>query len=234
VPGTGGAITLDADAEVGGTGGTLTLTGAITGPHALFKVGAGTVVLSSANNYANGTVIQQGTLTVGHAQALGDGTAKIYRGATLNIADGKTLTLGSGFSVVFDTQLAPGAGAGARGALTGSGTAQYGATGGSGVVPGTGGAITLDADAEVGGTGGTLTLTGAITGPHALFKVGAGTVVLSSANNYANGTVIQQGTLTVGHAQALGDGTARIYRGGDAEHRRREDADPGVRVQRGV
>jgi fibronectin-binding autotransporter adhesin len=114
---------------------------------------------------------------------------------------------------VFDTQLAPGAGAGARGALTGSGTAQYGATGGSGVVPGTGGAITLDADAEVGGTGGTLTLTGAITGPHALFKVGTGTVVLSSANTYANGTTIQQGTLTAGHAQALGDGTARIYRG---------------------
>jgi fibronectin-binding autotransporter adhesin len=125
---------------------------------------------------------------------LGDGTARIYRGATLNIADGKTLSLPGG--VVFDPQLAPGAGAGARGALTGSGTAQYGATGGSGVVPGTGGAITLDADAEVGGTGGTLTLTGAITGPHALFKVGAGTVVLSSANNYANGTVIQQGTLT--------------------------------------
>jgi fibronectin-binding autotransporter adhesin len=97
---------------------------------------------------------------------------------------------------VFDTQLAPGAGAGARGALTGSGTAQYGATGGSGVVPGTGGAITLDADAEVGGTGGTLTLTGAITGAGGLHKVGAGAVVLANdTSSYTGGTTIEEGVL---------------------------------------
>jgi len=124
---------------------------------------------------------------------------------------------------VFDPQLAPGAGAGARGALTGTGTAQ----GGTG---GVGGAITLEADAEVGGTGGTLTLTGAITGPHALFKVGAGTVVLSSPNTYVNGTVIQQGTLTAGDAKALGDGVAKIYRVSNAEHRGREDAEPARRL----
>ncbi|MBN8455871.1 autotransporter-associated beta strand repeat-containing protein, partial [Accumulibacter sp.] len=200
-----GGVTLSADSHVGAaTGAQLTLTGAITGPHALFKVGAGTVVLSSANSYTLGTTIQEGTLTAGDAKALGDGVATIYRGATLNIADGKTLSLPGG--LVFDPQLAPGAGAGARGALTGTGTAQ----GGTG---GVGGAITLEADAEVGGTGGTLTLTGAITGPHALFKVGAGTVVLSSANFYTLGTTIQEGTLTAGDAKALGDGVATIYRG---------------------
>jgi fibronectin-binding autotransporter adhesin len=204
--GVGGAITLDTDAEVGGTGGTLTLTGAITGVGGLYKVGAGTVALSSANTYKGGTLIQEGTLSAQNGQALNQGAVRIYRGATLEIADGVTLTLPNG-GLVFDPQLAPGAGAGARGALTGSGTAQYGGTGGFG------GAITLDTDAEVGGTGGTLTLTGAITGPHALFKVGAGTVVVSSANTYTQGTIIQEGTLTAGDAQALGDGVARIYRG---------------------
>jgi fibronectin-binding autotransporter adhesin len=197
--------------------------GHISGAGDLSKISTGSLILRSSSDYTGGTTIQEGTLTAGHAQALGTGVAQILPGSGAEHRRRQTLTVPGG--VVFDTQFAPGAGPGARGALTGSGTAQYGATGGSGVVPGTGGAITLNVDAEVGGTGGTLTLTGAITGPHTLFKVGAGTVVLSSANAYTQGTVIQEGTLTAGHAWAFGDGPVRIYRGGDAEHRRRADAD---------
>jgi fibronectin-binding autotransporter adhesin len=80
------------DVELGA--GTLTVrdgdfAGHIGGAGDLSKTSTGSLVLRSSSNYTGGTTIQEGTLTAGHAQALGDGTARIYRGATLNIADGE-------------------------------------------------------------------------------------------------------------------------------------------------
>jgi outer membrane autotransporter protein len=76
------AITLDAG---GGTfsadAGTIsTFSAAISGPGSLTKNGFGALVLSGANTYQGGTVLNAGTLTVNGAQALGLGNVTVNGG----------------------------------------------------------------------------------------------------------------------------------------------------------
>ncbi|MCH4592150.1 autotransporter domain-containing protein [Achromobacter xylosoxidans] len=58
----------------------------------LVKAGAGTLVLLGDNSYSGGTQLREGTLGVGHNNALGAGTLAIANGATLQaVADDLTL-----------------------------------------------------------------------------------------------------------------------------------------------
>jgi autotransporter-associated beta strand protein len=59
---------------------------------------------------------------------------------------------------------------------------------------------------EVATGGATLTLGGALTGPGALTKSGPGTLSLSSPNDYAGGTLIEQGTLRINASGVAGSG----------------------------
>ncbi|MES2692044.1 MAG: autotransporter-associated beta strand repeat-containing protein [Verrucomicrobiota bacterium] len=52
----------------------------------LTKYGAGTLILSGSNTYAGGTTINQGTLRMAHASALGLGNVTLAPGATLDAA----------------------------------------------------------------------------------------------------------------------------------------------------
>jgi autotransporter-associated beta strand protein len=51
------------------------------------KQGAGTLVLSAANTYSGGTVVEQGTLVVRNPAALGSGVVEVRSGAKL-VLDG--------------------------------------------------------------------------------------------------------------------------------------------------
>ena len=51
-----------------------------------------------------------------------------------------------------------------------------------------------------------LALTGSISGPGALTKIGGGTLVLDGNNTYSGGTFLQQGTLALAQDNALGTG----------------------------
>jgi autotransporter-associated beta strand protein len=65
-------------------GTTLTVTNAITGPGALIKTNAGTLVLSAVNAYTNFTAIQQGTLQLGVANAIPSNSV-LFLGNGLNL-----------------------------------------------------------------------------------------------------------------------------------------------------
>ncbi len=73
----------------------------------LVKAGAGTLVLSGNNSYSGGTQLREGTLGVGHNNALGTGLLAMSQGATLQAAaDG--LSVGNAISLTgvgnIDTQ----------------------------------------------------------------------------------------------------------------------------------
>lgn len=76
-------------------GSTLTLSGMLIGSSGLSKEGAGTLVLTGANTYASGTVVNMGTLRAGSAQAFGSpsGFMTVNNGAKLELG-GYNATVG--------------------------------------------------------------------------------------------------------------------------------------------
>jgi autotransporter-associated beta strand protein len=80
----GGSFNTDA-------GTTLTYGGVIAGPGALSKLGDGTLLLTSANTYRGGTMIDQGTLAVGNNSALGTGPV-LFNGGRLSVESGIVLS----------------------------------------------------------------------------------------------------------------------------------------------
>ncbi len=152
----------------------------------VYKIGTGTVTFSdSANSYSGGTEIQAGTL-----QVSADGNL----GAAPGSADPDNLTLTS---------------TGASVALVASETFTLNANRG----------ITLAGNNHYLAAANTKTLTynGVITDgseSRAIIKNQGGTLVLGGNNTYDGGTYIDDGTLTLAHANAAG--TGGIYIGQDS------------------
>ena len=66
---------------------TATLTGAITGPGDLSKIGSGTLILSGANTYTGATAVTEGTLRAGVSNTFSPASAhSVAAGATLDLA----------------------------------------------------------------------------------------------------------------------------------------------------
>ena len=187
-----GEVVLLSDSTLSARGGTMTITGNVFGPGMLTKSGPGVVALGGNNSYGN-TTVAQGPLTILAASALPPGK-------TTDVLSGGTLRVGNGVTVGADgiTLRINGAGSGAQGALSvaqGSGTWN--------------GPVTIASDgAAVGAAAGAqLTISGVIgdgATPLPLTKVGAGTVVLTGANTYRGGTIVNAGTLAVDTDEALG------------------------------
>lgn len=161
------------------------------GSRNLTKVGAGALVLTSANTYSGTTTISGGALSIQNGAALGAASSgtTVESGASLEVQGGITsaepLTLnGSGISS-----------AGALRSLSGSNTMS--------------GATTLGSDSSVGTDAGSLTLSGVIGGPDfGITKNGAGTLTLSgsAANTYTGATVVNTGLLQLN--KSSGDAVA--------------------------
>src|SRR5262249_55739684 len=124
VAGTGGALTPTGMAQLWAEGAhtTATIATPITGAGGIIKIGAGTIVLSAANSYLGGTVIQAGALAVSADNNLGDSSGGLsFDGGTLRYLAGfssnRTVTLDSGGGT-FDTN---GNNATPTGAVGGSG-----------------------------------------------------------------------------------------------------------------
>ncbi len=176
--GTGGTITLSGalaplSVNVSNASGTYVFSGAtasdkITGATALTKAGAGSLQLTSDNDYSGGTTISGGTIVVDSASRLGTGTIALA-GGTLQLATG-TYTVANALSV---------------GAAGGSIDAAADRT--------ISGAATLSGVLTKLGTGN-LTLGGAISSSAgAAFNVAAGDLVLGQASGivkvFANSTL---------------------------------------------
>jgi YVTN family beta-propeller protein/autotransporter-associated beta strand protein len=67
-------------------GNNATLSGTISGPGSLTKLGAGVLTLSGSNSYSGGTALNAGTLAVGSSSALGTGDLTFASGTTLQAA----------------------------------------------------------------------------------------------------------------------------------------------------
>ena len=167
--GTGGTITLSGalaplSVNVNNASGTYVFSGAtasdkITGAAALTKAGAGILQLTSDNDYSGGTNINGGTVVVDGASRLGSGTVALA-GGTLQLAAG-TYTVANALSV--------------------------GASGGS-----------IDALAD-------RTLSGALGLSGALTKLGAGTLTLGGTitSSAGAGFNVAAGDLVIGQASGI-------------------------------
>jgi autotransporter-associated beta strand protein len=176
--------------------GTLRNLAQLNGGGVLTKSTTGTLLLDTANAFTGGVSISAtgGKIIVGHNNALGTGTITLAgQAATLELANGITVTnamtvAASGNFKIIQLQ-------------SGATSATYS------------GNITNSEDVSanfdlITGVGGTLTVSGNISGNHALAgieKLGVGTVILSGANSYTGTTTVSAGKLVV---SSLGDGVA--------------------------
>ena len=156
-------------------GNNATLSGAISGPGGLSKIGAGTLTLSGQSTYTGATAVNVGTLQAGAVNAFSPSSAfSVASGAVLNLA-GFNQTIGS----------LAGAGAVTLGAATLTTGNDNTSTTFSGVMSGSGGL------AKIGN--GILTLTGANTFTGGTTVNGGGLVVNGSL---ASGVTVNGGALS--------------------------------------
>ncbi len=189
----GGTLTLNSATMVLGAidtdGGLLTInnsaaatqTGAIAGNGGLTKTGNGTFTLSQPNNYTGATTVNGGTLQLGAANRLANGSAVTV--------DSGTLDMGAFNDTVASLAVTNG------GTLSGSGTltaATYSLD-----------AATIDANLGAGTLTKNATGTATLNGTAAATTVNVnGTLQLGAANRLANGSAVtvDSGTLDMGAA----------------------------------
>ena len=222
-PGVAGTLALGGNETVGSLQGdvavnlnanTLTLSsgagtaaGTISGSGGL-DLTAGTQTLSGANTYTGATNVNGGTLSL---------TGSLT-GTTVNVGSGAALTSTGGLANATNLTLVGGgtltlAGSETLASLSG-GTGAITATGVDLTVTGplnTAGALTVK-DLTVGTLGGTTTITssgtvtasagsfGGVIADGALVKTGGGTLALTAAQASTDGTAVNAGTLSLGHA----------------------------------
>jgi fibronectin-binding autotransporter adhesin len=207
----------------------------------LTKAGPGPLTLSGTNTYSGGTTVNAGTLqTTGGNQALGLGNVTVNTGAALrqasfaNLGGGSSVRVNSGGVLGLDGNFPPSLDPASTGLvaidtitysqplnqttmgngqlfLGAMGTGQYNA---ATLGAGTGSAYRL------GGAGGTLTIPNAnvLTGFNSLLvgstqANGAGTVVLSAAQDFQGNTTINAGSKLVLDTALTGPGTIFILPG---------------------
>ncbi len=179
-----GAVTGSATS---GNTTTLTLNGANTGTNtmagiigdgsgggklAIVKDGGGVWTLSGANTFTGGVTLNNGTLKLENAAALGAAASSVFTIAGGNL-DSSTLTLGS-YVQHWDGDFT----------YVGSGNLNLGS-----------GAVTLNGNRQVTVSSNAIAAAGAIGGAFSLTKLGAGRLTLAGANTFSGGIYIKAGTL---------------------------------------
>jgi filamentous hemagglutinin family protein len=165
----------------GGDNSSTTLSGIVSGTGGLIKSGTGSLTLSGNNTYSGATSVAAGTLVAANANALGATTTgtTVTAGATLNI---------NNVALAAEPITLNGAGVGAAGALTGTGTASVAGT------------VTQASASTIGTTSAatTLTLGGIVTAPTLLTIAGPGALAASNAaNNFSTVAASSSGSVTL-------------------------------------
>jgi fibronectin-binding autotransporter adhesin len=200
-----GNVTLAANVQATIATGTLTFGGVISGGYSLTSAGGNSsLVLSGANTYSGGTIINSGALTLSGANTFNGaitlnsaGTLRINNASALGsstlIINGGTIDNNSGSSLTVST----------NNAMNWNGNFTFTGSSSNGLNLGTGN-VTLGANVQVTASAGTLTVGGVISGGYSLTVVGStGVLLLSGANTYTGGTIINSGTLTLSGANTF-------------------------------
>jgi len=219
--GNGGNITLGAATLTVGSDNTspAAYAGIVSGTGALTKIGSGALTLAGASTYSGLTTISEGTLKLGGTGDATNTPLGTTAAGTLVAATGAALDL-NGFTLgTAEALTLNGTGVSSGGALanssasaaTYSGLVTLGST--SSIVASSGNLILSNPGTISGATFG-LTLGGAATGSSlasiigttsgTVTKIGTGTWTLSGANTYTGDTILNDGTLSLGSAGALG------------------------------
>jgi autotransporter-associated beta strand protein len=158
--------------------GNSVMAGVITNTGALFKDGSGALTLAGANTFSGGVTLNNGTLNLGHAAALGSGPLLIQGGSLDNLS-GATMTVANAINV--------------------NGNVTFNATDSLELA----GPVTLanaDRTLTLGGGSGALTASGRLAGSNAnriLQTVGTGTFNLGGV--WTNTTANSQGRIYIAH-----------------------------------
>jgi fibronectin-binding autotransporter adhesin len=211
--------------QLGGGGGTLTITSALTdnGGATGIIIGskgsaAGTVVLSGANTFTGKVTISSGTLSVASLNSVSGGLASSNLGAPTTVANG-TISIGSGANGGTLSYTGPTASTDRVIDLSGT-------TGGATLDldnDAAGGTLTFTSNLTASGTSGAKTLTLQANNPSGASGVISGVIgdatggtvavakngqygswTLSGANTYSGGTTVSGGELIAANAQAFG------------------------------
>lgn len=226
---TSGSSAANRGMTLGASGGTVSTppgvdfvnTPITTGSGSLTKIGAGSLALNAANTYTGGTVISNGTVTVGNASGLGTGTTTLA-GGTLTFPN--AITIGNPLHVAQDSTLT--FASTANNAVVLNGTTITGASGRTLTITPTGASTattrvrlnngltnsyTFDANLVLNGTftfatynnvgdqvyNGVISGTG-IMGRRSPLAGVAGRTILNGDNTYSGGTVIADGAIGFG------------------------------------
>ena len=155
--------------------------GSISGNSRLTKSGAGELIIQTANTYSGGTTINEGSVTLNHASALGLGSV-LMNGGSLNL---NNLAVANQIVVSGDAILSNGA------QYQGSLVLESGSLAGSVHLSKVARLRSGTVNATLSGTGGVQV---------------SGSVNLTAENHYTGGTELKSGHLTISHNKALGTG----------------------------
>jgi autotransporter-associated beta strand protein len=182
---------------------TLTVGGSISdgdNNYSLTKAGSGTLLLSASNTFSGGVTLNEGTLSIGHNNAIGTGALTInggtlYNGAARTLSNNNTHYWNGNFTSSFPINSDMNLGTGSVTMSTNISLTIGSGWGNLLIVPGI-----------IGESGGSrsLTLNGAAN---------PGYLHLRAANAYSGGTVLNSSGIRIGHPQALGTGPLTINGG---------------------
>ena len=214
--------TLTGNATLNNAAGVLAVSGVLGesgGARSLTKTGAGTLALNGANTFTGGVVQTGGIINLGHVQGLGTGLYNVTGASTLNptanLAVANAITLDAGLTITGTSNLTlSGALTNSAGnqtltnnlnlanTLTLSGLINLSETNTARTLALSGSGNTVQDAASVIQNGG--------TAAGILEKNGTGTLTLNGDNTYTGETILRQGTLILGHRDALGGTSARL------------------------
>ena len=186
-------LSLANNTTLGGSStGTVSISSAITGAGSLTKTNGGTLNLTGSNTYTGGTLISAGTVYCGLSN-----TSPLGGAGTINV------TVGSGATLSMD-----------RNQITGNLTLNGGkvATSNGWSDDAWLGPVALSgiSTIDVGGTDGSLLITGVVSGPGGLIKLGTSVrpTRLTGANTFTGAVTVQAGVVQATSLNRISGGTA--------------------------
>jgi autotransporter-associated beta strand protein len=209
----------------------LTYSGVISGNGSLTKLGAGTLTLTGSRTDIGLTIISDGTLNLGSANAIGSLGTLTFTGGTLQYSAANTTDYSSRIAnntgaISIDTNnqnvtFASAIAASNTGGLTKLGTGTLTLTGSnsySGVTTISAGTLQIGSGGTTGSIAGNitnnsslafnrsdnLTYSGDISGNGSLIKLGTETLTLTGSNTFSGNTTISAGTLQIGNGDDTG------------------------------